>query len=116
MITGQYDSLYVGNPRAVAYLSGSSANTVVGDICSGPWQDWHTMNNADPGLYDFNCIPPVNEVNQNATTNGYQVGGLNRNGSTVAICTIQNGPNQLCDIDMVVNANDKACGVSLVCM
>lgn len=99
----------------VAYLFGSGSSPPVGDICSGPWQEWNFPSNPNPGKFDFNCIHPVAEINGNASTNGYEIGGLNLNGATVAICHIQNDTNQLCDSDTISDASDKACSVSVIC-
>ena len=110
----QYTNLYVGNPREVAYLSGSNSGTTVGAIC-GPWTEWHIIGNPSPGNYDFNCIHSVADINNNARNNGYEIGGLNHNGVTVAICYIEYSGSELCDSDTISNANDRACNVWVVC-
>lgn len=99
----------------VAYIFGSDSSSPVGDICSGPWQEWQFVPRNNPGRFDFNCIHPVADINNNTTNNGYEIGGINHEGVTVAICHIQNDGNQLCDSDTISNASDKACSVSVVC-
>jgi hypothetical protein len=99
----------------VAYLLGSGSSTPIGEICDGSWQEWYAPDDPNPGRFDFNCIPPVADVNSNARHNGYEIGGLNHNGVTIAICHIQNDGDQLCDTDTISNASDMACSVSVVC-
>ncbi|KIM36995.1 hypothetical protein M413DRAFT_31169 [Hebeloma cylindrosporum] len=111
----QYTDLYVGNPREVAYLSGSNSGTTVGAICNGPWTEWNIITNPNPGQYDFNCIHSVDDINNNARNNGYEIGGINHNGVTVALCYIEYSGSELCDSDTVSNANDRACNVWVVC-
>ncbi|KIM77823.1 hypothetical protein PILCRDRAFT_90951 [Piloderma croceum F 1598] len=65
----QYNDIYVGNPLMVAYLF-AGPSTPVGQICTGTWQEWYRPGNPNPGRFDFNCIPPVADVNSNASNNG----------------------------------------------
>ena len=44
----QYTDLYVGNPRMVAYIFGSDANTLPGAVC-GSWTEWNIITNPNPG-------------------------------------------------------------------
>ena len=74
----------------IAYLFGSKSNISVSNICSGSWIEWNSLGNPNPGNYDFNCIHSMADINNNASNNGYKVGGLNCNGIMVAICYIQN--------------------------
>ena len=99
----------------VAYIPGSNQGTLVGAICNGPWTEWNIITNPNPGRYDFNCVNSVEDINNNARNNGYEVGGINHNGATVALCYIEYSPYQLCDSDTISNANDNACNVWVVC-
>jgi hypothetical protein len=99
----------------IAYIGPSNSGTTVGAICSGPWTEWNVIGNPNPGRYDFNCIHSVDDINNNARNNGYEVGGLNHNGVTVALCYIEYSGSELCDSDTISNANDRACNVWVVC-
>ncbi|KAJ3779894.1 hypothetical protein GGU10DRAFT_366753 [Lentinula aff. detonsa] len=110
----QYDDLYVGNPREVAYIFGSNANTLPGAVC-GSWTEWYIITNPAPGKYDFNCIATPDEINDNARNIGFYVGGLNHNGVTVAQCYIEYSGSELCDSDTISNPNELACNVWIVC-
>jgi len=111
----QYTDLYVGNPREVGYLVGSNSGTLVGAICNGPWMEWNIIGNPNPGNYDFNCVNSVDDINNNARNNGYEVGGLNLNGVTVALCYIEYSGSELCDSDTISDGNSRACNVWVVC-
>jgi hypothetical protein len=112
----QYNELYVGNPRDVAYIFGSNLkSTHIGAICNSAWLKWKEIKNPSPGNYDFNCIHSVADINNNAHNNGYEIGGLNRDGHTVAMCHIDHSEKQLCDSDTVDKASDRVCDVWIVC-
>jgi hypothetical protein len=99
----------------IAYVGPSNANTQPGVICNGPWTSWHIIGNPDPGTYDFNCIHSVDDINANAHNDGYEVGGINHNGETVALCYIEYSANELCDSDTISDPNNPACNVYVVC-
>ncbi|KAJ3965708.1 hypothetical protein EV361DRAFT_872973 [Lentinula raphanica] len=118
----QYTDLYVGNPRMVAYIFGSDANTLPGAVC-GSWTEWNIITNPNPGdpallmstgVYDFNCIATPDDINNNARNNGFYVGGLNHEGVTVAQCYIEYSGSELCDTDTISDPNDRACNVWIV--
>ncbi|KAJ3796765.1 hypothetical protein GGU11DRAFT_757281 [Lentinula aff. detonsa] len=104
----QYDDLYVGNPREVAYIFGSNANTLPGAFIVP------LFITPPQGKYDFNCIATPDEINDNARNIGFYVGGLNHNGVTVAQCYIEYSGSELCDSDTISNPNELACNVWIV--
>ncbi|KAJ3745168.1 hypothetical protein DFH05DRAFT_1557325 [Lentinula detonsa] len=106
----QYDDLYVGNPREVAYIFGSNANTLPGAFIGSP-----PHHPSPQGKFDFNCIATPDEINDNARNIGFYVGGLNHNGVTVALCYIEYSGSELCDSDTISNPNELACNVWIVC-
>ncbi|KAJ3972864.1 hypothetical protein EV361DRAFT_948409 [Lentinula raphanica] len=110
----QYNHLYEGNPRKVAYLIGSDENTLPGDVCDS-WTEWNIIGNSNPGNYQFNCVATPDEINSNAHNNGFYVGGLNHEGVTMALCHIEYSGSELCDSDTVSDADDRACNVWVVC-
>ncbi|KAJ3979262.1 hypothetical protein F5890DRAFT_1589450 [Lentinula detonsa] len=66
----QYDDLYVGNPREVAYIFGSNANTLPGAVC-GSWTEWYIITNPAPGTCQApGCLKPTH-VNKDGTCGDY---------------------------------------------
>ncbi|KAJ3991480.1 hypothetical protein F5050DRAFT_1716058 [Lentinula boryana] len=111
----QYTHLFEGNPRQVATLLGADSSDSLPGVVCGDWLEFKIIGNSNPGQYVFNCLPTPSEINANAHTNGFYIGGLNHEGVTMALCHIEYSASELCDSDTVTDSNDEACNVWVVC-
>jgi hypothetical protein len=106
---GQYDELFVGNPRKLSYGINVDLQTNLGTICSGDWQSYAALGNTQNDNYDFNCVASTDDITNNSGNVGFYVGGLNQNGVTVALCYVTDQADQLCDSDTIDPHNLQAC-------
>lgn len=109
----RYNNLFKGNPRSLAYSAGQGdlAHSL-GELCSGALTNWAVPGNNSPGSWSFNCIHPVSEINANVNNVGYNIGGLNYNGVTIASCFVAQHTWELCDSD---TGGGNHCLTYLIC-
>lgn len=111
----RYDEWLVGSPRTVAYGGSFDLANSLGSVCAGPWNAWSSNPFADNDNYDFNCGTSAEEISANSGNVGFVVGGLNKNGATVAICSVTTQESHLCDSDTISDGSALKCTSYLEC-
>jgi len=109
---GRYDDYLVENPRRIASISDANILTTPGLMCTKSWSQEDLTPFPDYKLiarWDLNCITTADDLNANKGGYGYYIGGLNKDGVTVAQCYVTNQLPELCDSDTVSDKNSKDC-------